>query len=86
VDIPALLTEAMLLALWLSMPVLGACLLVAVLTSVIAPPVQAGDASLSFVPKWLAAFGALWLSQHYLHDRLLGFAGRVFTLIAELGR
>ena len=85
-DLPALVTEALLLALWLSMPVLGACLLVAVLTSLIAPSVQAGDASLSFVPKWLAAFGALWLSQHYLRDRLLGFAGHVLALIAELGR
>jgi flagellar biosynthetic protein FliQ len=86
VDVPALLTEALLLALWLSLPTLAACLLVALITQLIVPQVQAGDASVAFVPKWLASFAALWLSQHYLHDRLLGFAARVFSLMTELGR
>lgn len=85
-DFSALLIEAMQLALWLAAPTLAACVLVAVVMSFLQGSLQAHDPSVSFVPKCLAAFAALWLSRDFFSERLLGFASHMLSAMATLGR
>jgi flagellar biosynthesis protein FliQ len=82
----ALLTEALQLALTLLMPVLGACLVVALLSAFLQGALQAGDSSLSFVPKLLAVLAVLWLSRGLVSERLLQFTTHVIAAIGQLGR
>ena len=82
----ALLTEALQLALTLSLPVLGACLFMGLVTSFLQGAMQAGDPSLSFVPKLLVVLAAVWLSRDLVSDRLLQFTSHVLAAMAQLGR
>ena len=59
VNLTALLVEALQLALWLSVPVLVACVCAGALTSVIQGALQAGDPSITFTPKLFAALGEI---------------------------
>ena len=85
VNLTALLVEALQLALWLSVPVLTACVVTGVLTSLLQGALQAGDPSIGFTPKLFAALGALWLSRDYLAERMLAFAGQVMQAMTQLG-
>ena len=79
------MVEALQLVLRLIAPVLVACLAAAVLTSVLQAATQANDASLSFVPRWLAVALALYLSGDFVAHELLGFSTRMFAAMARLG-
>jgi flagellar biosynthesis protein FliQ len=85
VDLAALVIDALRLALWLSAPALGACVVVSVLMSVVQTATQANDASLGFVPKLLAVSFALFLSRDFLTQQLVGFSSRVLREMAQLG-
>lgn len=83
-DLAALLVEALQLALWLSLPALIACVVVAAITTVVQGTLQASDPSIGFVPKLLAVLGTLWVSHSYLAERLSTFAGKLFHAMAQL--
>jgi len=85
VDLTAFSIESLQLALWLSAPVLGACAISAVLTSLMSALLQASEPTLGFVPKWLAAACALWLSRGFVWDELTGFAVRILGAMMQLG-
>jgi len=79
-----LLTEALQLALALAVPVLGACLAVALLTSLLQGALQAGDPSVGFVPKLLTVLGVLWLARDFVATRLVHFTSHVLTSMGQL--
>ena len=80
-----LLTEALQLALTLVLPVLGACLAVALVTTLLQGALQAGDAAVSFVPKLIAVLGVLWLSRGFVSQRLLQFTSHVLAVMSHTG-
>ena len=59
---------------------------VALLSAFLQGALQAGDPSLSFVPKLLAVLAALWLSRGLVSERLLHFTSHVIAAIGQLGR
>lgn len=81
----ALLTEALQLALALGLPLLGACLFIALITTFLQGALQASDPSLSFVPKLLAVLAALWLGRDLISERLLHFTTHVLATMGRLG-
>ncbi|MEY4577908.1 MAG: Bacterial export protein family 3 [Pseudomonadota bacterium] len=84
-EVSSLVVDALQLALWLSLPVLGACGAVALVTSFVQSSLAVQDPSLGFVPKWFAGLAALWLSRDFVQERLLGFTSRILRVMAELG-
>jgi flagellar biosynthetic protein FliQ len=86
VDFSAIVADALRLSLWLAAPALGACLLAALLTSLLQAATQASDPALGFVPRWLAVLLALFLSRAFLSQELLGFSTRIMGEMARLGR
>lgn len=84
-DIAGLVFEALRLALWVSAPVLAACVIAAAAIGFFQATTQVNDPALGFVPKLCAALGALWLSRGFLSEQLLGFAARVLREMAKLG-
>jgi flagellar biosynthesis protein FliQ len=85
VNLTAFSIESLQLALWLGAPVLGACALSAILMSLVSALLQASEPTFGFVPKWLAAALALWLSRGFVWDGLTGFAARVLGALVQLG-
>jgi flagellar biosynthetic protein FliQ len=85
VDLAAIVIDALRLALMLTAPALGACVLASVLMSIVQTSTQAHDASLGFVPKLFAVSFALFLSRDYLTHQLVGFSSRVLHDMAQLG-
>ena len=81
----ALLTEALQLALTLALPVLGACLAVALLTTLLQGALQASDPGVSFVPKLIAVLGVLWLSRGLVSERLVQFTSHVLSAMRSTG-
>lgn len=81
-----IVTEALELALTLALPALGACLLIALLTTLLQGALQAGDAALGFVPKLLVVLGVLWLSRGFLSEHLLSFTSHVIAVMGRVGR
>lgn len=78
--------EAMRVALWVAAPVLAACALVGLVGSLLQATTQASDASLGFVPKWLAVAAALWLSRDFMASRVIELTAHAFQAMSELGR
>ena len=79
-----LITEALQLALSLSLPLLGACLAVPLVSMLLQGALQAGDPSVSFVPKLLTVLGVLWLSRDFIGSRLLSFTSHVLDAMRQL--
>ena len=73
-QLTALVMQALELALWLSLPALGASLLVGVVTATLQSATQVQDPALSFVPRLIAVALALFASATWMGDRLLAFA------------
>lgn len=75
----SLAQEALLLALLLSLPALGAALLVGLVVSFLQAVTQIQDTALSFVPKLLAAAVALAVSAGWMGGEMMRLAGRIFA-------
>jgi flagellar biosynthesis protein FliQ len=76
-QLTALVMQALELALWLSLPALGASLLVGAVTATLQSATQVQDPALSFVPRLIAVSLALFASATWMGDRLLAFAAGV---------
>ena len=83
---PAIVLDALRLALWLSAPALGACFVLALITGFFQSASSSGDPSLGFVPKLLAVGAALWLERGFLSEQLLSFSSRMLHEMARLGQ
>jgi len=81
---PALLPiarEALLLALLVSAPALGAALLVGLLTGVAQAATQISEPSLGVVPRLAAVLGALVVAAPWIGGRLARFAADCLALV-----
>ena len=77
----ALVREALTLILMLSMPVLGAALVVGLAVSIFQAVTQIQEQTLSFVPKILTMGGAAILVMPWLVTRITDFAYRMFAML-----
>lgn len=85
-DLPAIVLDALRLALWLSAPALAACFVLALITGFFQSATASSDPSLGFVPKVLAVGAALWFSRAFLSAHMLEFSSRVLREMARLGQ
>lgn len=76
--------EALLMALVLSAPPLGAALVVGLLTGVAQAATQVQEPALGVVPRLAAVLGALAISGPWIGARLARFAGECLLLIARI--
>ena len=74
--------EAILLALLLSAPPLGAALLVGMLAGLLQAATQVQDVALAAVPRIAAVLLALAVAGPWIGARLVRFAGEVLSLAA----
>ncbi|MDH5675412.1 MAG: flagellar biosynthetic protein FliQ [Myxococcales bacterium] len=79
-----LASEALALSLWLSAPVLGACLVMGLLSGLLQGATQVQDASLGFVPKLAAAAAALLLGGGWMAHQLVSFTTALWARLGEL--
>jgi flagellar biosynthetic protein FliQ len=76
--------EALTLALLLSLPVLGASLVVGLVVSVLQSVTQVQEQTLSFVPRLVAALPALAIAGPWIGSQLGRFTTRLWTSIPTL--
>lgn len=74
-------TEALLLAIWLSLPVLLAVVAVGLLVGVLQAATQVQDASIAFVPKLLVAALVLAISATWIGSELIAFTVAAWSSI-----
>ncbi|MFW6336423.1 MAG: flagellar biosynthesis protein FliQ [Phycisphaeraceae bacterium] len=76
-----LVREALTLILMLSLPVLGAALVVGLAISIFQAVTQIQEQTLSFVPKIITMGGAAILVMPWLVTRITDFAYRMFAML-----
>ena len=77
----ALSRQAIELALFLALPMLGVSLVVGVFVSVLQAATQIQEMTLTFVPKILSMFLALLLAFPWMMDKMLNFTRELFMNI-----
>jgi flagellar biosynthesis protein FliQ len=82
----SILHEALSLALWLSLPTLGAGLLVALVVSAMQAFTQLSEPALNAIPRALAVGLTLALAGSWMGGELLRFAGRLLRDLPQLVR
>jgi len=77
----ALARQAIELALFLALPMLGVSLIVGVFVSVLQAATQIQEMTLTFVPKILAMFIALLIAFPWMMDRMINYTRELFMNI-----
>jgi type III secretion protein S len=77
-DLTTLAQQALLLALWVSLPVLGVAALVGLFGAILQAATQVQDAALGHFPKFVAVTVALALAGPWMGRQILAFALRAF--------
>ena len=77
----ALSRQAIALALFLALPMLGVSLIVGVFVSVLQAATQIQEMTLTFVPKILSMFIALLLAFPWMMEKMLNFTRELFMNI-----
>ncbi|MHC1791093.1 flagellar biosynthesis protein FliQ [Solidesulfovibrio sp.] len=80
-SVVALSRQAIELALFLAMPMLGVSLVVGVFVSVLQAATQIQEMTLTFVPKILCMFVALLLAFPWMMDKMINFTRDLFMNI-----
>lgn len=78
VELIALAQRALLLCVWVSVPVLGVAALVGLVIAVVQAATQVHDAALSHLPKFLAVSLALALAGPWMGRQVLAFTLHAF--------
>lgn len=78
--------NALLMTLMISAPMMGAALLVGLVVSVFQALTQINEATLSYVPKILAVFGALILAGPWMINSLLTYTASLFNMLPMMIR
>ena len=81
----ALLGQALLLALWLALPLLGAALVAGVVTGVLGAVTQVQDAAVALGIRLAAVAGALVVFGPSMARQLAAFGAEAMAMIARLG-
>ncbi len=76
--------EALVLALLVSAPPLGAALLVGLVTGIAQAATQVQEPSIGVVPRLAAVLGALLVAGPWIGARLVRFAGDCLALVARI--
>lgn len=79
------LRDAVLLAVRLGGPALGASLAVGLVVSLLQAVTQVNEASLTFLPKIAAVTAVLFLTGGFMTEALIGYAHTIFSAIATVG-
>ena len=82
----SLAAEALYLILLLTLPPLLASLVVGLVISLLQALTQVQEQTLTFVPKIITTILVLIISAHWMLDRLLVFAKKVFDVMPYVGR
>ncbi|MCW3023022.1 MAG: fliQ [Conexibacter sp.] len=80
----SLATQAMSLALKISLPLLGVGLLVGVLISIIQAVTQIQEQTLAFIPKVLAMAAVLVIGGPWMLNQLLSYTSDLWTSIPSM--
>ena len=83
-DILFLVREAIMLALLMSLPLLGIVLLTSIFTMVIQSLTKVSESALSVVPRILAVMVTLLVAGPWMGSRVAGFAERVWILLQSV--
>ncbi len=78
--------EALSLAFLLALPALGTGLLVGLLISILMATTQIQEQTLTFVPKIIAVFLAIFVFSSWMLSTLTSFAGNIFSNLANMVR
>ncbi|MEW6624287.1 MAG: flagellar biosynthesis protein FliQ [Bacillota bacterium] len=78
--------EALSLAILLALPALGAGLLVGVAISILMATTQIQEQTLTFVPKIIAVFFAIFVFSSWMLTSITNFAGSIFSNLARMIR
>lgn len=76
--------EALALALWLSLPVLGAALLAAVLTSLLQSYTRVSEPAITQLARIAAVLIAAVIAAPWIAGRVAGFAAETWSLLLRL--
>lgn len=85
VDVQEILRQTLLVAVKLGAPSLLASLLAGLLVSLFQAMTQVSEATLSFVPKFIAAMAALIITASYMHSTLQTYAQMIFDQLIKVG-
>lgn len=77
--------EALVLVLWLSAPPVLASVVTGFVLSVLQATTQIQEQTLTFAPKLVAAYAALFLAGPWIGEELVRFARVAFETIAVVG-
>lgn len=77
-DLISLAQQALVLVLWVSLPVLAVAAVVGLVTAILQAATQVQDAALGHFPKFLAVAAALALLGPWMGRQMLAFALRAF--------
>jgi flagellar biosynthetic protein FliQ len=80
----SLATQAMSLALKLSLPLLGVGLVVGVIISIIQAVTQVQEQTLSFIPKVLAMAAVLVIGGPWMLNQLLSYTAELWSSIPDM--
>lgn len=78
--------EALIVALEISAPILGASLIIGIVVSLIQAVTQVNEMTLTFVPKLIGVFVAMLIFGPWMMETLLGFSAGLFANMASYGR
>ena len=76
--------EALVTALYILLPVLGAGLVIGLLIGIFQATTQINEMTLTFVPKIIAVFTVIFLLMPWFLDLMLGFTNEIFNFIATV--
>ena len=85
VDVQEILRQTLLVAVKLGAPSLLASLLAGLFVSLFQAMTQVSEATLSFVPKFIAAMAALIITASYMHSTLQAYAQMIFDQLIKVG-
>jgi len=78
--------EALIVALEISAPILGASLVIGIVVSLIQAVTQVNEMTLTFVPKLIGVFVAMLIFGPWMMETLLSFSAGLFANMASYGR
>ena len=84
-DVAALMHDCMIVTMKLCFPILGVALVVGLLISFIQAITQINEATLAFLPKFLAIGLALMMLGSFMATTLTSFSHRMFDRIVAIG-
>lgn len=78
--------EALIVALEVSAPILGASLVIGIVVSLIQAVTQVNEMTLTFVPKLIGVFVAMLIFGPWMMETLLSFSAGLFANMGSYGR